>query len=286
MRKPASLGLLLGVLAGCSGLGIAQDKSAANMPPPKVLVIQREFIKPGKAGSTHEKTETAFVQAFRSAKWPTTYLAVDSLSGKPRSLFLVGYDSFEAWEKDAQAVQKNATLAAALDRAGVLDGDVQSDSDSGVFVYREDLSVGSPVALPQMRYFEITAFTVRPGHEKDFEDLGKAYVNAYQKIPNTHWATFQSMYGQSGNVYLVFTPMKSASEVDQEMTTGKQVEQSMGEDTSKKLSELSAASIDHVQSNLFIINPRESYVSDEFANGDPTFWKPGATKKMAKAGTE
>jgi len=265
---------------------MAQDKSAANMPPPKVLLIQREFIKPGKAGTTHEKTETAFVQAFRSAKWPTTYLAVDSLSGKPRSLFLVGYDSFEAWEKDAQAVQKNATLSAALDRAGLLDGEVQSDSDSGVFVYREDLSVGSPVALPQMRYFEITAFTVRPGHEKDFEDVGKAYVNAYQKIPNTHWATFQSMYGQSGNVYLVFTPMKSAAEVDQEITTGKQVEQSMGEDTSKKLSELSAASIDHVQSNLFIINPRESYVSDEFANGDPTFWKPGATKKMAKAGTE
>jgi len=32
------------------------------------------------------------------AKWPTHYLAVDSITGKPRSLFFTGYESFEAWE--------------------------------------------------------------------------------------------------------------------------------------------------------------------------------------------
>ena len=61
------------------------------------------------------------------AKWPTHYLAVNSITGKPRVLFLTGYDSFEAWEKDVQATQKNATLSAALDRAAVADGDLLSD---------------------------------------------------------------------------------------------------------------------------------------------------------------
>ena len=113
-------GLLLGssLLLGGLGTVAAQEKSQGTTPPPKVLVIFREFLKPGKGGKTHEKAESAFVQAFSRAKWPTHYLAVDSLSGKPRSLFLTGYDSFEAWEKDSRATQKNATLAAAIDRAG------------------------------------------------------------------------------------------------------------------------------------------------------------------------
>jgi hypothetical protein len=101
-------GLLLGTCVLVGGLGIAASQETT--PPPKVLSIQREFIKPGKAGALHEKFESAFVQAMTRAKWPTHYLAVNALSGKPRALFLTGYDSFEAWEKDYMAVQKNATL--------------------------------------------------------------------------------------------------------------------------------------------------------------------------------
>ena len=272
MRKPMGLGLLLCFLAGWSGLGTAQEK-AGEMPPPKVLVIMREFLKPGRTGTTHEKSESMFVQAFRAANWPTEYLAVDSLSGKPRSLFLVGYDSFAAWEKDAQAVQNNATLSAALDHAGVVDGDLQTDADASVLTYREDLSLRPVVDLPHMRYFEISLFVVKPGHDKDFENLAKMYVSAYEKIPDVHWAAFQLMYGQqSGTAYAVFSPLKSATEVDQEIVMGKQFEQSMGEDGMKKLSDLSAASIESAQTNLFIFNPRESYVSGKWVAADP-FWK-------------
>jgi len=280
MRKPMGLGLLLCFLAGWSGLGTAQEK-AGEMPPPKVLVIMREFLKPERTGTTHEKSESMFVQAFRAANWPTEYLAVDSLSGKPRSLFLVGYDSFAAWEKDAQAVQNNATLSAALDHAGVVDGDLQSDADASVLTYREDLSLRPVVDLPHMRYFEISLFIVKPGHDKDFENLAKMYVSAYEKIPDVHWAAFQLMYGQqSGTAYAVFSPLKSATEVDQEIVMGKQFEQSMGEDGMKKLSDLSAASIESAQTNLFIFNPRESYVSGKWVAADP-FWKV-AIQKPAK----
>src|SRR5271155_2837822 len=91
-------GFLLGMLLllGVQSISAAQETT----PPPKVISVVREFLKPGKAGTAHQKTESAFVQAFSHAKWRSHYLAVDSLSGKPRSLFFVGYDSFEAWEKD------------------------------------------------------------------------------------------------------------------------------------------------------------------------------------------
>ena len=269
-------GLLLGssLLIGCIGFVTAQDKSAGMPAPPKVLVIFREFLKPGKAGSTHEKTESAFVQAFTRAKWPTHYLTIDSLSGKPRSLFLTGFDSFEAWEKDNQATQKNTALSATLERAAAADGELLTDVDAGVFTYKEEYSLHIPADIPHMRYFEITRFQVKPGHDKDFDELAKMYVAAYDKMPDVHWATFQAAYGPEGNTYLVFTPMKSASEIDKSFVTGKQVHDAMGAEGGKKAADLSAAAIETSQTNLFIFNPRISYVQDEWIKADPDFWKP------------
>ena len=105
---------------GLAGVSAAQDKNMMGVP--KVLTVTREFVKPGRTGADHDKAESVFVKAMTAAKWPTHYIGLNSLSGKQRCLFLSGYDNFEAWEKDNAKIQKNATLAAALDRAAVADG--------------------------------------------------------------------------------------------------------------------------------------------------------------------
>ena len=115
MKKFGCSLLAVSFLSAFAGIVSAQEKS---YPPPKVLLIMREYTKPGKAGAVHDKAESAFVQAFARAKWSTThYFGMTSLSGKSRALFFTPYESFEAWEKDAQATEKNAALSAALDRA-------------------------------------------------------------------------------------------------------------------------------------------------------------------------
>ena len=173
MKKFA--GLLLGSYLVFGGLGVAaQDMTT----PPKVLSIYREFVKPGKSGMPHEKAESAFVQAMTRAKWPTHYLTVTSLSGKPRALFLTRYDSFEAWEKDALATQKNEALSAALDRAAVADGDLLSDADASALLYKEEYSLRPQVDIPHMRYFEISLYRVRPGHDADWDSIVKMVMVA------------------------------------------------------------------------------------------------------------
>jgi len=267
-----------------SGLAVAAGQDNAGPPsPPKILTITREFLKPGKAGATHEKYESAFVKAFTAAKWKTTYLAVDSLSGKPRSLFFTGYDSFDAWEKDAKATEKAAAFSSALDRASVADGELLSELDSNVFAYREDYSLRAGVDIPHMRYFEISIYRTRPGHEKDWDAIVKMVTAAYDKIPNAHWATYQGVYGSSGNNYLVITPLKAASEIDEAFAQGKQFEAAMGEDGMKKLAELSAATIESSESNLFAFNPRNSYPSEKWIKADPDFWKPKKASAPASA---
>jgi len=276
------LALLVMLTVGKSGIAAGQDKPTAMMPP-KVLVITREFTKPGKSGTQHEKTESAFVQAMTQAKWPTHYLAVESLSGKARALFLTGYDSFAAWEKDTLATEKNTTLSAALDRAWAADGELLSETDGGAFAFRKEYSLRPQADIPHMRYFEISVYQVRHGHEKDWEEIVKMVTAAYEKIPEVHWATYAAVYGSPDNTYVIFNPMKSAEEIDKSFAQGKEFEAAMGEVGMKKLNELSAAAIESSQTNLFAFNPRMSYVSDDWIKADPEFWKPKAAPAPAAA---
>jgi len=282
-RLTGSIALLVLLAVGVSGIAVGQDNT---FPPPKVLSITREFTKPGKSGTPHEKTESAFVQAMANAKWPTHYLAVESLSGKSRALFLTGYDSFAAWEKDALASQKNATLSSALDRAWAADGELLSETDATALVFRPEYSLRAAVDIPHMRYFEISLYQVRHGHDKDWDEIVKLVTAAYEKIPDVHWATYAVVYGLQGNTYVIFNPMKSAEEIDKGFAQGKEFEAAMGESGMKKLGELSAAAIESSQTNLFAFNPRMSYVSEDWIKADPDYWKPKATHMAAKKPAE
>jgi len=264
------------LLAGCVAA------AAQEHMPPKVLTVTREFTKPGKNGMSHEKTESAFVQAMTRAKWPSHYLAMDSMSGRPRSLFFTAYDSFEAWEKDAMAVQKNAALNAELDRANVADGELLSEIDQGVLLFREDLSLRPAVDIAHVRYFEISRVHVKQGHDMDWEALVKMYQSGFQGNSDVHWSIYQSQYGREDGTYIIFTPMKTATEIDREASDFKKFTSSMGEDGMKKLNELTATTIDNSETNLFMINPRMSYASEDWIKGDPDFWKPKGIAAPAK----
>jgi hypothetical protein len=260
-------------------------QNGATFPqPPKVLVISREYLKPGKSPSQHIKAESAYVAAMNANKWPTHYFAMDSMSGSPRTLFLFAFDSFEAWEKDAEASDKNPALSSALDRAYIGDGDLLSHYETTAFAYREDMSLRPAADIPHMRYFEISQFVIRPGHTKEFEDLAKLYMNGYEKAsPDARWAVFESMYGaDSGGVFLVITPYKSLSEVDSSLADSKKFAAALGEDGMKKLSELTASAVASTQTNLFHFNPRISYPLDAWVQADPSFWK----SKPAAAATK
>lgn len=261
---------------------VAQDSpSEAAMGPPKVLVVEREWVKPGKSGSVHEKSEAAFVNAMRAAKWPTHYVAVNSMSGKPRSLFLIGYPTFDAWEKDSHAMEKNAVLSASFDKAAISDGELLNEYNQSVFTLDTDGSLPGGPDIAHARYFEISQYVIKPGHRKDWMDLVKLYHDAFKKgVPNAHWALYDSYYGENnGGVYVVISLMKSLSEDDDSMGDGKKLEETVGEDGMKRIAELTAACLDSQQTNLFEISPKMSYPAEEWIKAD-SFWAP----KMEMAG--
>jgi hypothetical protein len=253
---------------------VAQDTSGPVLPPPKVLVIEREWVKPGRSGAIHEKSEAAFVNAMKAAKWPTHYLAAESMSGKPRVLFMLGYPSFADWEKDNEAMEKNATLSAAFDKATMADGDLLTEYNQNVFTLDSENSL-RPGDAVHAHYFEISQYHVKPGHRKEWMDLVKIYHDTLEKaVPNANWALYESYYGEdNGGYYAVISTMKSLGEDDASMGDGKKIEEALGPEGMKHVAELTAACIDTQQTNLFHINPKMSYASEDWMKADE-FWKP------------
>lgn len=264
--------ILLGLALVFAGAPFAAPQEMSGLP--KVLEIDREFIKPGKAGAVHDRSESLFVQAMARAKWPTTYIALNSMSGKARALYLIGYPSFDAMQKDSDAMDKNAALSAELDRLTQSDGELLDAYDQFILTYDEDTSYRANGDLSHARYVEVSSYVVKPGHDHEWGEIAKLVIAAHQKAGDSaHWATYQMAYG-GGNVYVVFSADKSLAEIDQGYTEGKQFEAAMGEDGMHRLRDLISSAISDSDSELFAINPRQSYPPQEWIKANPDFWKP------------
>lgn len=276
MRKFSRLLLALPLTATYACVTAGQT-SSGSASVPKVLQVTREFIKPGKAGMAHDKSESAFVEAMTRAKWPTHYIAMSSLSGKSRALYLTSYESFDAWQKDTAAVAKNAALTAALDRAAMADGELLDSMDQGVFYFHEEMSLRPRADLSQMRFMELILFHVRPGKQEQWSEVVKMAKAGYEKgIPDSHWGMFEQMYGADGGTYLLMTSHKSLAEIDKSLLDDKQFIAAMGEDGMKKFNALYTECCEAAQQQLFAFSPAQSYVQDEWIKANPDFWKPRA----------
>lgn len=267
------------VLAGCFLLAetsVVLAQEPAPMGPPKILQIYREEVKPGKVAA-HEKVEAGWPRAFAAAKWPTHYLGMVSLTGPNEAWFVTGFDSLAAWEKDQRDAQKNVALQTNLDRLSAQDGELLSGLRSLTAAYRSDLSYRAEgVTIGTMRYFYVTTYRIRPGHENDFIEATKLVRAAHEKanVPE-HWAVFEVMSGMPGPTYLIFQPLKSLAEVDGfPQTHGQAFRDAIGDEGRKKLADLASAATISREVNILAFNPKMSYVSKETASADPEFWTP------------
>lgn len=278
MRKLSPLLLGLSMAVAGSSLAVAQQATSDF----KVLQITREFTKPYRNGIAHDKTESAFVQTMTKAKFPAYYVGLTSMSGKSRALFLTLYDSFAEWGKDNDLVDKNPALAADLERDSVADGDLLESVDSEVFTFDKDLSYKPRPSLVGARYMEISVFHVKSGHRQEWQKLAKIVKDAHEKAgTSAHWSMYEVAYGTADGTYIALSADNSMADIDTGYSENKKFMDALGEDGVKQFRDLFASAVDSSRSELFSINPKESYVSEEWIKADPGFWKPKAAARPA-----
>ena len=265
--------ILMGMFLAAGGsLASAQD---ATPTPPKVLQITREWLKPGKTGAVHDASEAAFVAAASRGKLLGHYVALNSISGKARALFMFRYPSFAAMEEDQRIIDKSPALTAEFERAVSADGELLEGTDTGVFTYDEELSYHPHPDLSHARYYELTLFHVRPGHDADWHKAVKMYQDACDKAKNgAHWGMYDLAFGGEGGTYLALSHRDSMKEIDDIFAGGKKFVEAMGgEAAMQKFDELVGQAIDSSRAELFAINPKQSYAEDAWIKGDPDFWQ-------------
>jgi hypothetical protein len=89
---------------------------------------------------------------------------------------------------------------------------------------------------------------------------------------DNHWAIYRVVSGLPGGTYLVILPMRSLSQWDRIDTEDAAMAKAAGEAQMNALGKLVADGVATVQSQIFVLNPKMSYVSKEMKAADP-FWR-------------
>lgn len=252
----------------------AQDQGAVTQPP-KYLGINREFVKPTGFGSAHQQSETALAQAMAQANSPDHYSGWVALTGKSRVLFISSFDSMADYQKMAEnmGMVNNSAESQAYDRLQRADSKLLTQMDSAVFSYQPDMSVNAAVAIEHMRFMDITAIRIKPGHDADWHKLVKMHNDIFGKVPGEHWAMYEGLYGSGSGLYLAISPMKSLADIDAQHTAASEAWKAVGADQKQQMEQLEQATFDSIESNLYAVDPNMSYVGDKWKNADPNFWK-------------
>ena len=88
----------LGTIAGLTLL-VSAPAFAQTGPPPPLLQIGREEVRPGK-GAAHTMNESAWGAAFVKAGSPVTWLGMRAIAGPSEAWFLTGWAS---WPQTARS---------------------------------------------------------------------------------------------------------------------------------------------------------------------------------------
>jgi hypothetical protein len=210
------------------------------------------------------------------------YTAYNAISGRARAIYLGAFNSFDEMQQ-ANKIYDTPAVASEFERINVADGELLDESHVLIFSSDPELSFHSKTPGPQNRYLEADIVQVRPGHGKDFEDLMKLYMAAFDKAGTTqHWGAYRTEYGESIGEYVFLTSSNSEAEIDQRFSEDPKIRTALSEEDLKKIRELRAASIASERVELYSVNPAQSYVTEDFIKADPGFWKPKTAAPATK----
>ena len=266
-----------GLFLALAGFPAARAQTPA-APPPNILNIETVTLKPYQS-APYDKVASKYADLSQQLKDPAHFLAMESLTGSPRAIYLTGYDSYEALQKNEEWLLGDTATDAKFDALDARAATCISDVQYSIWHYRPDLSNNVAGAdLPHAHYWQVIIFHMRSGQDGQFEELAKLRRDANLKIgQNIPWATYEGLMGGS-NTYLVLMPMKSLKDADTGLARKMDFGAALGDEGKDRMNKLSEKSVASIEDNLWMVNPEWSYVEKSWIDADSQFWglEPGA----------
>jgi hypothetical protein len=137
--------------------------------------------------------------------------------------------------------------------------------------YRPDQAIRM---FPRARYFQVSLFRIKPGTEAEFSELIRLR-RATADVINLDRPdlAYQVISGAPAGTFVFLAPIASLRDFDAGVNSVPVFAEGLANARAKDGSKIAADTEMTREHLLFRVEPRISYVSREFADVDPDFWR-------------
>lgn len=271
MRKTLSSLVVLALVASAAATALAQGVPATQ---PKFLQIYREQVKPARAGE-HAQWEAGWPAAFEKAKSPYSYLALASVTGAQEVWYVGSFASQAAFGESLAWEESQPGLTAELERLAKGDAEFLAESTALHAVAAPELSHGAFPDIAKMRYWEITTWRIRLGHDAAWAEATNTYkAAAARSAPNASWRTYRVVAGAPDGTFLTFSSVGAFGDFDKMMAEGEATMKGATPEEMAVLGKFIRESVLNISTNRYRLDPKQSYVDAATKAKDPAFWGP------------
>ena len=214
-------------------------------------------------------SDPARLPPYAQARAQGNVIGMQSLTGLMETWHIEEHDSFQSIEELDRAMQS-------VQGPRVVGPGAEQSSLIALYrpnwSYRPDLAIKS---FPKARYFQVSIRHVRPGADSDIGELMKMRQSGLDRINlDRPDIVYQVVSGAPSETFIVLAPLSSLKTLDEALTRIPSTADS-GPRPSSKL----AAGIELSREDLLLrVEPRISWVNQDFAGADPEFWQAKARK--------
>jgi hypothetical protein len=234
-------------------------------PPTIVQLVRKPGI--GKASS----------RPYGPAGVAVNVIGMAAVTGLPETWLVECHYSFASVEEMDQRIASVAPVRTQGDTGDPSQDDVLAPSRTMLGVYRPGWSYRSDQAIrmfPRARYFQVSIFRIRPGTEADFSELIRLR-RATADVVNLDRPelAYQVISGAPSGTIVFLAPLATLRNFDDGVNPVPVFAEGLAAAKAKDGSKIQADSEISREHLIFRVVPRLSYVSSDFADVDPEFWR-------------
>jgi hypothetical protein len=219
---------------------------------------------------------TATAKPYAGAKAAVDAVGLSSATGTPQTWTVELHNNFASIEDLDKALSATSAPPPARDAFGQPMEDLLAPPRTMIAEYEPDWSYRPDEAirlLPKARYVDVTIHRIRVGLQGDFEELVRLRKLTNESVNlNRPELAYRVVSGAPAGTYLVIAPLTTLRTMDDGVADVPAFAAPVADARAKAAPK--AADIEMVREHLlFRVDPRLSYVSNDFAAMDETFWR-------------
>jgi hypothetical protein len=248
------------MVAGCAWAQIPTE------PPPILQLIR----KPGINAQP--------IRPYGDAKAAVNVIGMSAMTGQPETWLMESHLTFASIEELDRGLTSVAPLRRAGDPADPLWDDVLAPSRTMILTYTPGWSYRPDQAIrmfPKARYFHVSIYRIRAGTEGEYGELVRLRRQGQDSVNlDRPDLAYEVKSGAPAGTFVFLAPITSLRVFDEGVAATPVYAEGLAEARSKARSKVAPDSELSREHLLFRVEPRLSYVSDDFAALDPEFWRP------------